>query len=56
MVKIVEFTDSGQRKGIVEVEKVHKTDAEWKKQLDARGVSRHEEEGTERAFTGKYLE
>lgn len=53
-VKIVEFSDAGQRQGVVEVEKVHKTDAEWKKQLtpDQYQITRHA--GTERAFTGKY--
>jgi peptide-methionine (R)-S-oxide reductase len=54
MVKVVEFTDSGQRKGVVEVEKVQKSDAEWRQQLapEAYEVTRHA--GTERAFTGKY--
>lgn len=53
-VKLVEFTDSGQRKGIVEVEKVQKTDAEWRQQLtpEEYEITRHG--GTERAFTGKY--
>jgi peptide-methionine (R)-S-oxide reductase len=53
MVKIVEFTDSGQRKGVVEVEKIHKPDAEWKKQLSPEQFEVTREEGTERAFTGK---
>ena len=54
LVKIVEFTDSGQRKGVVRVEKIVKTDDEWKKQLtpEQYEVSRHA--GTERPFTGKY--
>lgn len=54
LVKIVEFSDSGERKGVVTVEKVEKTDAEWKKQLtpEEYEVTRHA--GTERAFTGKY--
>ncbi len=54
MVKLVEFTDSGQRKGVVEVEKVEKSDAEWRQQLtpEEYEVTRHA--GTERAFTGKY--
>ena len=33
LVKVVEFTDLGQRKGVMEVEKVVKTDAEWKQEL-----------------------
>lgn len=53
-VKLVEFTDDGQRKGVVTLEKVKKTDAEWRKQLNPEQyqVTRHA--GTERAFTGKY--
>ena len=53
-VKIVEFTDSGQRKGLIEVEKVRKTDAEWKQQLTLEQFDVTRRAGTERAFTGKY--
>lgn len=53
-VKIVEFTDTGERKGVVEVERVQKTDAEWKKQLTPEEYDVTRREGTERAFTGKY--
>jgi len=54
MVSIVNFSDSGKKLGVVEVEKVVKTDAEWKKQLGptAFEITRHAD--TESPFTGKY--
>lgn len=54
MVKIVAFTDAGKREGVTQVEKVVKTDDEWRKELtpEEYEVTRHA--GTERAFTGKY--
>jgi len=53
-VRIVEFDVNGNRTGVVEADKVVKTDAEWRKQLDPEqySVTRHED--TERAGTGKY--
>ena len=54
MVKIVQFDAAGVRKGVVEVEKVVKTEAEWKKQLDREQFEVTRKAGTERAFTGKY--
>lgn len=53
-VKIVEFDPSGKRKGVVEVEKIQKTEAEWKAQLTAEQFYVTRKQGTERAFTGKY--
>ena len=53
-VKIVEYSDLGQRGETTTVPMVVKTDAEWQQQLsrDAFEVTRHE--GTERAYTGQY--
>ncbi len=53
-VTIVEFTDSGERKGAVTVEKIVKSDAEWRKQLTAEQYKVTREQGTERACTGGY--
>jgi len=54
MVTIVEFDDSGKRKGKMSEEKVIKSDEEWKKSLtpEQYEVTRHAD--TERPFTGKY--
>jgi peptide-methionine (R)-S-oxide reductase len=54
MVKIAEFDANGQKTGVVEVEYVQKSDAEWKKQLSAEEFYVTRQEGTERAFTGRY--
>jgi peptide-methionine (R)-S-oxide reductase len=53
-VKIVEFDDAGKRIGVVEVDKIEKPDAEWKKILSPLEFEVTRKEGTERAFTGKY--
>src|SRR5207248_240360 len=53
-VKLVEFTDTGQRKGGMEVEKGTKTDAEWRQQLTPEQYEVTRRAGTEPAFTGKY--
>jgi peptide-methionine (R)-S-oxide reductase len=53
-VKIVEFTDAGQQKGVVTVEKVRKTDGEWRRQLTPEQFYVTRRGGTEPAFSGKY--
>lgn len=54
LVKIVEFDASGVRTGVVDVEKVEKPLAEWKKQLDPEQFEVTRQAGTERPGTGKY--
>ena len=53
-VTIVEFSDSGERQGIVHEPKVMKSESEWQKQLspNAFDITRHDD--TEMAFTGQY--
>jgi peptide-methionine (R)-S-oxide reductase len=53
-VEIVQFSDAGQRLGVVEVSKVVKSDEQWRQQLSANAfdIARHAD--TEMAFTGKY--
>jgi len=53
-VKIAQFDAAGHKTGVLEVEKVVKSEAEWKKQLDPEQYEVTRQKGTERAFTGKY--
>jgi len=53
-VHIVDFDPSGKKIGVIEVDKVVKTDAEWHKQLTAEQFDITRREGTEPAGSGKY--
>jgi methionine-R-sulfoxide reductase len=54
-VTIVEFDDTGVSKGPATVDKVVKTEAEWRKQLTAEQYRVTRGSGTEPAFCGGYL-
>ena len=53
-VKIAMFDKAGKPTGVTEVEKIKKSDADWKKQLNAEQFHVTRQKGTERAFSGKY--
>jgi peptide-methionine (R)-S-oxide reductase len=52
-VTIVEFSDSGERKAKVSVERIIKTEDEWKKQLTPASFEVARRAGTERPYTNE---
>ncbi len=53
-VTIVEFSDAGERKATVTVERITKTEEEWKRQLSPESFEVTRREGTERPFTNEH--
>jgi peptide-methionine (R)-S-oxide reductase len=53
-VRIVEFTPFGLRAGVTTVEKIQKTNSEWKKQLTPQQFAIARQAGTEAPGTGEY--
>jgi peptide-methionine (R)-S-oxide reductase len=54
-VSIVEFTDTGERKGATSVLTIQKSEAEWKQQLSRASFEITRHEGTEQPFSGELL-
>jgi peptide-methionine (R)-S-oxide reductase len=54
LVRIVLFSNSGERLNTVEVKKIEKTDQEWRSELTPEQYAVTRQKGTERAFTGEY--
>jgi len=53
-VTVVRFSDAGERLQTMQITKVVKSDAEWRKQLSANEFDITRRADTEMAFTGKY--
>jgi hypothetical protein len=56
MVRIAEFDAAGNRTGVEAVEKIVKSEDEWRKQLTPEQFEVTRRKGTERAGTGKYAD
>lgn len=54
-VTIVEFNDAGERTNISQVDRVERTEKEWREQLSTLSYTVTRQEGTERPFTGPLL-
>lgn len=53
-IDIVVFSDNGRKRETVHVNKIVKSDAEWKEELTPDEFAVARKKGTERAFTGQY--
>jgi peptide-methionine (R)-S-oxide reductase len=53
-IDIVVFSDNGSKRETVHVNKIEKSDAEWKSELTPEEYAVARKKGTERAFTGRY--
>ena len=53
-VRIAQFDAKGKMTGVTEMEKIVKTDAEWRKQLSPASYAVARQKGTERAFANAF--
>jgi peptide-methionine (R)-S-oxide reductase len=53
-IDIVVFSDNGRKRETVHVNKIMKSDSEWKTELTPEEFAVARKKGTERAFTGRY--